>query len=174
MRDGKKHVDKDGRVAVEEGVYNGEFCRSIAKAAGVSPPTVTREIRRNRTTRERPRRDGAKLAVRCARYRSCEHVGRACTGCGTSYVRCKGCETRSCIDSCPDFELKTCPVTEAWTYVCPKPCPKSSHCTFPRVRYRAEEAQSSYEGGLVSSRAGVDLADERRASRLGRMRSHAS
>lgn len=160
MRGGKrKHMDKDNRVAIEEGVYNGGTCRSIARAAGVSPSTVTREIRNNRTIMERPRRDGAKLAVRCARYRSCEHVGKACAGCRTHCVRCKDCRTRSCIDRCPDFELKMCPATEAWPYVCPKPCPKSSRCTFPRVRYRAEEAQSSYEGRLVASRAGVDLTD---------------
>ena len=165
MRDGKrKHMDKDSRVAIEEGLYNGDSCRAIARAAGVSPSTVTREVRGNRTVRERPRRDGAKLAVRCVRYRSCERVGRACEGCGTSYVRCRDCRTRSCIDSCPDFELRMCPVTEAWPYVCPRPCPKSSHCTFPRVRYRAEEAQSSYEGRLASSRSGVDLTGEQLAA----------
>ena len=165
MRDGKrKHMDKDSRVAIEEGVYNGESCRSIARAAGVSPSTVTREIRNNRTVVERPRRDGAKLAVRCVMYRSCERVGKACEGCKTSYVRCRNCRTHSCIDSCPDFELRMCPATESWPYVCPRPCPKSSRCTFPRVRYRAEEAQSSYEGRLASSREGVDLTEEQLAA----------
>lgn len=164
MRDGKrKHMDKDSRVVIEEGVYGGESCRSIAKAAGVSPSTVTREVRNNRTIKERPRRGGAKLAVRCVRYRACAHVGKACAGCRTSYIRCKDCRTHSCIDSCPDFELKMCPATEAWPYVCPRRCPKSPHCSFPRVRYRAEEAQASYEGRLTSSREGIDLTDEQLA-----------
>ena len=164
MRDGKRtHMDKDNRVAIEEGVYNGDSCRSIARSAGVSPSTVTREVRANRTVRERPRRDGAKLAVRCAKYRSCEHVGKACEGCRTSYVRCRDCRTRSCIDSCPDFELRMCPTTEAWPYVCPRPCPKSGHCTYPKVRYRAEEAQESYKRRLAASREGADLTDDQLA-----------
>ena len=161
MRDGKgKHMDKDSRVAIEEGLYNGDSCRSIARAAGVSPSTVTREVRANRTVVERPRKSGARLAVRCARYRECEAVGAACAGCKTSYVRCKSCRTHSCIDTCPDFELAMCPLTGAWPHVCPKPCAKSSRCGYPRVRYRAEEAQASYEGRLSSSRSGIDLTEE--------------
>ena len=165
MRDGKrKHMDKDSRVAIEEGICNGDSCRKIAESAGVSPSTVTREIRNNRTVVERPKRDGAKLSVRCARYRTCEHVGKACEGCKTSYVRCRDCRTHSCIDSCPDFVLRMCPTTERWPYVCPRPCPKSSHCTFPRVRYRAEEAHLSYRARLTSSREGVDLTGEQLAA----------
>ena len=160
MRGGKrKHMDKDSRVAIEEGIRNGDSCREIARVVGVSPSTVTREVRVNRTVTERPRRDGAKLSVRCARYRECARVGVACEGCTTGYVRCRDCRTRSCIDSCPDFELRMCPATEAWPHVCQSPCPKRSHCTFPRVRYRAEEAQASYEARLSSSRSGVDLTE---------------
>ena len=165
MRDGKrKHMDKHSRVAIEEGIYNGDSCRMIAESAGVSPSTVTREVRANRTVTERPRRSGAKLSVRCVRYRECDLVGKACEGCKTSYVRCRDCRTRSCIDTCQHFELRMCPTTEAWPYVCPRPCPRSSHCTLPRVRYRAEEAQLSYEGRLASSREGVDLTGEQLAA----------
>ena len=160
MRDGKrKHMDKDSRVAIEEGIGNGDSCRTIANAAGVSPSTVTREVRANRTVTERPRRDGAKLSVRCARYRECGHVGRACKGCKSAYVRCKNCRTHSCIDTCPDFVLKMCPITQAWPYVCPKPCPKSRSCGYPKVRYRAEEAQAAHGARLSSSRSGLDLTD---------------
>lgn len=165
MRDGnRKHMDKDSRVAIEEGIYNGDSCRRIAESAGVSPSTVTREVRANRTVTERPRREGAKLSVRCERYRECDRVGRACAGCRTAYVRCRDCRTHSCIDTCPDFGLRMCPTTEAWPYVCPRPCPKSSHCTFPRVRYRAEEAHRSYEARLTSSREGADLTAEELAA----------
>lgn len=153
-------MDKDSRVAIEEGIYNGDSCRQIARSAGVSPSTVTREVRANRTVVERPRKSGARLAVRCARYRECEAVGTACAGCKTSYVRCKSCRTHSCIDTCPDFELAMCPLTKAWPHVCPRPCAKSSRCSYPRVRYRAEEAQDAYEARLVASRVGIDLTEE--------------
>lgn len=83
MRDGKRrHMYKDSRVVIEERVYSGESCKSIAKAAGVSPSTVTREIRNNRTTKERLRRGRAKLAARCARYRHASMSAKRAWGAG--------------------------------------------------------------------------------------------
>ena len=154
-------MDKDSRVAIEEGIANGDSCRSIASAIGVSPSTVSREVRANRTVIERKRRPGANLAVRCARYRECSRVGDACERpCGSRWVACKGCRTASCIDSCPDFVLAMCPLTESWPHACPKGCPKRPHCTWPKVRYRAEEAQAAYESRLRDSRSGIDLTEE--------------
>lgn len=41
MRDGKrKHMDKDSRAAIEEGIGRGDSARKIAKEASVSPSTV--------------------------------------------------------------------------------------------------------------------------------------
>lgn len=166
MRDGKrKHMDKDSRVAIEEGIANGDSCRSIASAIGVSPSTVSREVRANRTVTERRRTPGANLAVRCAGYRDCVRTGDACQpACGSAWVRCRGCRTRSCIDSCPDFALAMCPQTESWPHVCPRGCPRRSHCAWPKVRYRAEEAQAAYESRLRDSRSGVDLTEEELAA----------
>ena len=161
MRDSKgKHMDKDNRVTIEEGIRNGDSCREIARSVGVSPSTVSREVRANRTVVERRRAPGAKLSVRCALYRGCERVGSACPGCGSAWVECRHCRTRSCIDSCPDFELAMCPETGSWPHVCPPSCRKRPHCTWPRVRYRAEEAQAAYEGRLRDSRSGIDLTEE--------------
>ena len=161
MRDSKgKHMDKDNRVTIEEGIRNGDSCREIARSVGVSPSTVSREVKANRTVVERRRTPGAKLSVRCALYRGCERVGSACPGCGSAWVECRHCRTRSCIDSCPDFELAMCPETGSWPHVCPPSCRKRPHCTWPRVRYRAEEAQAAYEGRLRDSRSGIDLTEE--------------
>lgn len=153
-------MGKDSRVQIEEGIRRGDSARSIAAAVGVSPSTVVREVRTNRTLTERKRRPGANLAVRCARYRECDAVGTACEGCATAYVRCKACRTRSCIDSCPRFELNTCPETRSWPYVCPRGCPRRSHCGYPTCRYRAEEAQAAHDARLRSSRSGVDATEE--------------
>lgn len=161
MRDGKgKHMDKDGRAVIERGLASGRSAHEIALEAGVSPSTVTREVRNNRTVTERRRAPGANLAVRCAHYRDCDAVGTACPGCGSAWVRCRACRTRSCIDSCPRFELRMCHRTEGWPYVCPDGCAKRAHCGFPRCRYRAEEAQEAHDLRLRSSRAGVDATPE--------------
>lgn len=160
MREGKKHMGKNSRVSIEEGVRAGKSCRSIALSLNVSPSTVSREVRNNRTVVEPPRRDGAKMGVRCARYRECQVVGGACGECKSLYVRCKDCRTRSCIDSCPGFVPRMCEKTERWPFVCPGGCPKRRRCNLPKCRYRAEEAQAARDSRLVSSRRGVDATEE--------------
>lgn len=133
MREGKKHMGKNSRVSIEEGVRAGKSCRSIALSLNVSPSTVSREVRNNRTVVEPPRRDGAKMGVRCARYRECQVVGGACGECRSLYVRCRECRTRSCIDSCPGFVPRMCEKTERWPFVCPGDCPKRRRCNLPNV-----------------------------------------
>lgn len=161
MRDSKgKHIDEDIREAIQEGIGRGDSARSIAKSTGVSPSTVTREVRANRTVRVPSRRDGAKLAVRCARYRECEAAGTACEGCAHRYTPCRSCRSRSCIDSCPDFELRMCPTTESWPYVCPAGCPRRSWCSLPKCRYVASEAQAAHDARLAASRSGIDASAE--------------
>lgn len=160
MREGKKHMDKNSRVLIEEGVYDGKSCRSIASSLAVAPSTVSRELRNNRTVVVPPKRPGAKLAVRCVNYRDCQIIGGACGDCRSQYVHCKDCRARSCIDTCPRFELRMCETTERWPYVCPKDCPKRSRCTRPKCRYRAEEAHAAHASRLVSSRQGVDATEE--------------
>ena len=160
MREGKKHIDKNSRVSIEEGVYNGNSCREIAAAIGVSPSTVSRELRNNRTVVDPPKRPDARLGIRCSNYLGCDIVGGACADCKSSYVRCKDCRTRSCIDSCPRFELKLCEKVAQWPFVCPKGCPKKSRCAYPKCRYRAEEAQKAHEERLVGSRQGIDATEE--------------
>lgn len=162
MRDSRgKHIDEDIREAIQEGIGRGDSARSIAKSTGVSPSTVTREVRANRTVRVPARRDGAKLAVRCAGYRDCDRVGAACEGCTHRYTLCRNCRSRSCIDECPDFALRMCPTTESWPYVCPEGCPKRSRCNLPKCRYVAREAQDAHDRRLSASRSGIDATPER-------------
>jgi IS30 family transposase len=50
MRDDgvRKHMDKDTRIIIGEGLERGDSARKIAREAGLSPSTVTREVKRNR------------------------------------------------------------------------------------------------------------------------------
>ena len=161
MKDAKgKHMDKDSRVAIEEGIARGDSAREIARAVGVSPSTVTREVRANRTVSEPGRRPGANLAVRCDLYRDCERAGTACPGCASA-TPCRSCRTRSCIDSCPDFEPRMCEKVRRWPYVCPPKCPKRPSCRLPKCRYRAEEAEAAHRERLSASRSGADVGPDR-------------
>lgn len=158
-----KHMSRENREVIESGLKAGDSARRIAARIDVSPSTVVREVRRNRTVREPSRNPKARLSVRCARYRDCERVGEACEGCATGVTRCKDCRTHSCIETCPSFELRMCPTTEAWPYVCPEPCPKRRSCTFPKCTYRADLADGSYRARLASSREGIGLTEEQLA-----------
>lgn len=159
-RCGRKHMGKDSRIAIEEGIARGASARRIAREAGVSPSTVTREVRANRTVAERGGRRGANLSVRCVHRKECTRSGTACPTCTGLLVLCRDCRTRSCIDRCPGYERKMCPKTEVWPYVCPPSCSKRAYCGFPTCRYRAEEAQAAYEERLRSSRSGIDADGE--------------
>lgn len=158
MRDGRrKHMDKDSRVIIEEGIGRGDSARKVAREAGTSPSTVTREVKASRTLKEKRRAPGANLSVRCARGKECTRVGSACDGCSSRAVRCRDCRTRSCIEHRPDLEPPMCPVTERWPYVRPEGCRKRQTCSYPKSRCRAEEAQAAHEGRPVSSRRGIGL-----------------
>lgn len=159
-----KHLCKEQREVIEDGIRAGDSARSIARRIGVSPSTVTREVKANRTVTEARRRPGARLSVRCARYRECCASGSACAGCSTALTICKHCRTRSCIDSCPDFELKMCPTAEAWPYVCPPDCRKRGSCSYPKCRYDAADANAAYRARLVAAREGVGITEEELAA----------
>ncbi len=65
----RSHMDKGSRTIIEEGLERGDSARRIAREAGPSPSTVTREAMRNRTVTERKRMPGANLSVRRAQGR---------------------------------------------------------------------------------------------------------
>ncbi|MFD0704076.1 hypothetical protein DMP06_01595 [Slackia equolifaciens] len=155
-----KHLGIESREAIERGIAAGDSARRIAKAIGVAPSTVTREVLANRTVREVKARKGANLAVRCARYRDCHASGTACGKCSTRLAPCKACRTRSCIESCPDFERKMCPKTVSWPYVCPEGCPRRAYCGYPKCSYSAGAAEAAYRRRLSESRSGIACTEE--------------
>ena len=156
----RRQLTIDQREVVARGLHESWSARRIASSIGVSPSTVTREVRANRTVRQRDRRRSVSLAARCAGYRDCGRAGGACPGCASTAVRCKHCRTRSCIDSCPDFELKMCPETERWPYVCPPACPRRPRCAYPKCSYDAPSAEAARRRRLSESRSGISLSGD--------------
>lgn len=103
---GRRRMDRDGRLIVEEGIAGGKSARKMAKEAGVSPSAVIREARSNRTVSERGSRQGANLSVRCVHRKDCTMSGTACPVCTGLLVLCRGCRTRSCIGHCREYERR--------------------------------------------------------------------
>jgi|LSQX01.3.fsa_nt_gb IS30 family transposase len=155
-----KHLTKSNREVIEDGVYAGDSSRSIARKLDVSASTITREVKANRTIKEKKSQKDTKLSIRCLHYRDCQESGSACAKCSTSLTTCKSCRTRSCIESCKDYERRMCPQTESWPYVCPKECRKRPQCSFAKCAYRAYDAHNNYLLRLSASREGIGITQE--------------
>lgn len=155
------HLTKDNREVIENGIIAEESATKIAKRISCPTSTVTREVKRNRSITERKTKVLQKTpSLRCAKRRDCECIGSACGTCQTAFTNCKDCKTRDCTKKCPDFKLTMCPTTEKWPYVCPEKCAKRGQCSYPRVRYRAQEADDSYRVRLADSRSGIAVSAE--------------
>ena len=150
-----KHMSKENREVIESGVRARDSARSIARRIDVSPSTVTREVKANRTVKEKKLSAKENASLRCAKHGSCQASGTACPKCSTALTSCKDCKTRRCVLTCPDYEPKACPTTQAWPYVCPEGCPKRGWCGLPKCSYDAGEAHASYRETLSSSRSGL-------------------
>lgn len=160
MPEGKgKHLDEADRGVIEDGLKAKLSARKISKRIHVAPSTVTREIKANRI-RKIPNRKNVTFAARCTHYRECEQSGSACKKCTTKLTTCKACKTRRCIDTCTQFELRVCPKTEKWPYVCLPGCPTRGQCGYPKYSYTARAAHTNYLAKLTSSRAGIDVSPE--------------
>lgn len=155
-----RHLTKENREVIEEGIRNRDSARTIAKRIDVSPSTVTREVKAHRTVRERKMSRSENASARCAKSQSCKASGTACKRCSTALTTCKRCKTRPCILTCPDYELKMCPIVQKWPYVCPEGCPKRGWCTYPKCSYDAGDAYATYRQTLSASRSGVCLSQE--------------
>ena len=155
-----KHLTLENREVIEQGIRDGDSATKIGKRIGVCASTVTREARNHRSVRVPKRKPGARPSLRCAKHDACQRGGTACPGCSSRLTSCKDCRTRDCTAACPDFELRMCPRTERWPYVCPpEGCPKRSWCGFPKCSYRAPEAQAAYGSALSSSRSGACVSE---------------
>lgn len=152
-----KHLTKENREVIEEGIRNRDSARTIAKRIDVSPSTVTREAKAHRTVKERKLSKSESASARCARRQERQASGTACKKCPAKLTACKRCKTRPCILACPDYEPKMCAITQKWPYVCLEGCPKRGWCAYPKCSYDAGDAHAAYRETLSASRSGICL-----------------
>jgi transposase, IS30 family len=155
-----KHLTKENREVIEFGIKNKDSARTIAKRIDVSPSTIVREVKQNRTMRTKKVAKGMPVSTRCKHYSECSSTGSVCEKCLSAFTLCKKCKTRNCIDVCSDFERKMCPTTQKWPYVCPDGCHKRTHCGYPKFSYNAHDANESYKVRLSDSRKGICLSND--------------
>lgn len=173
-RDFGKHLDLDDRFAIEEGICQGLGASEIGRRIGVSPSTVTREVKANRTSRPcRSRR--VKPARKCGLYDSCRRERDVCGEClqegrpGSRRRSCRMCDLAVCCDSCPDFVPRECALLGGWPYVCRCASAERARCDLPKWRYSARRADEAAAERRSSSRAGVSLGEGELAALLARV-----
>lgn len=155
------HLDYDDRCAIEEGIAEGKSASRIAARIGVSPSTVTREVKANRIAREKKSKK-VRPARKCGRYEDCRRKRDACPQCAQEGRRsaCRLCQLAVCCDTCPDFEPRECHLLERWPYVCACKSGERARCDLPKYRYDAKAAQARSDERRSSSRAGISITQE--------------
>ncbi|NTU88557.1 MAG: IS30 family transposase [Actinobacteria bacterium] len=148
-----KHLDRDDRESIQDGIKEGLSFREVARRLDVSPSTISHEVKENRTFRK-SKIAGTMSSTRCANYRECE-LSDLCHTCKSQGHSCKRCKTRYCFDLCSDFEQYRCHKLEKAPFVCDV-CKTRARCSFDHALYRASSAQSLYEQRLRESRTGID------------------
>lgn len=147
------HLDLDDRFTIQESLTEGESFREIARILGISPSTVSHEVKTNRVFHRSSATFGLS-PTRCAHYKECK-VTSLCYECKSHAAACKRCKVKPCFDLCHNFERYVCPKLDRAPFVC-TPCSKKHGCSFDKATYKASKAQAMYEKRLRESRLGID------------------
>lgn len=150
-----KQLTFDDRCEIEEMLKAGSSFRKIAEALGVSPTTVSNEVKLNRTL-SKPKGGPQKAQSRCANYRDCRVVG-LCHACSSRASCCKRCPKKRCYDLCDKFDLYKCDRRDKAPFICSR-CAQRAYCTKEKARYAASKAQSVHDERLSAAHAGVACA----------------
>ena len=149
-----KHLTLSDRVYIEQALLRGENFRTIAKALGKDPSTISLEIRKFVEW------DDGRLALRpgndCIRNGSCDKMKMCHRACSS---KCRSCQFDHCSHVCPHYEPFLCDELESPPYVC-NGCKVMSSCHASQIYYRAEEAHKRYRTLLSESRAGINMTPE--------------
>lgn len=99
-----KQLTFDDCCEIEEMLKAVESFRAIAHKLGVSPTTVSNEVKSNRTlftTKKTP----TAAQARCSGYAGCRIVS-LCAACKSGASSCKRCKLKRCYDICKELDKR--------------------------------------------------------------------
>lgn len=145
------HLTLETRRDIENGVIEGRSLAWMAERLDVDATSISRELRRNRTSQGRNpnsllRNDCAHRKT-CGRRRICDpDCRRKCSSCA-----------KACRDGgCADYERQWCRRTHRAPWVC-NGCERRPTCPLEHFTYSAKVAQAKAEERLCESRRGLDM-----------------
>ena len=152
----QKHLTFDQRLSVETLLKERKNFRQIAAILDKDPATISKEIRKHRTSR----RTGSAYHNynACSERFRCEkkHICRVCNS-SRKYKKCSSCAM--CNTFCKDFHKDECPKSERPPYVC-NGCGQKQNCTLEKYFYVAKTAYTGYNKTLSESRTGIPITEE--------------
>lgn len=151
-----KHLTLSQRITIEKGLLDGKSFASIARETGKDPSTISKEIRRHATVKERDNMDFAPIP--CANRKSCELRYLCSDNCGSLCKMCRKPGTK-CNQVCYRYEPMQCEKLQRPPYVC-NGCSKRINCLMERRIYSSKYADDCYRELLVSCREGINQTPE--------------
>lgn len=137
-----KHMTKDDRDIIEEGLKNNKSFKQIGQELGKDCTTISKEVRNNYYVKDTNSRGNHFFD--CVYRHECPYKEK----------------NRMCyVESCKYYKQETCKKLDKPPYVC-NGCDNKLHCNFIKHIYSANKAQVSYEERLVDSRVGISYTNE--------------
>ena len=156
IRTAYKQMTLDQRIRLQQKLETGSSFAEIARALGVAPATVSREIRRHivfeRRAKPNVNYNNCKNRFGCQRTQICEPCNSP-----KKYKLCRRCSF--CNQACSQYEPDHCFRHTRPPYVC-NGCGKIMECSLEQRFYRAEKADSEYRKTLSETRSGLSLSAE--------------
>lgn len=150
------HLSLDDRIYIEAAIERHLTFKEMSVFLEKDPTTISKEIRRHRTEKNR---DVKLTAKYCGFSDSCTKSGL----CGSSFCRpgskCSKCKISNCIMYCEDYVPAVCPLLKKPPYVC-NGCNRVKVCGYDKMYYRAKYADDMYHELLRTSRRGINQTPE--------------
>ena len=153
-----KHLNALDRIAIEDGLRQGENISKIARRINVSWSTVSCEIKKYRTENSHRYKMQVYRNL-CIHRKGCAVTDLCSIGC---LRRCAGCDRISCNKKCKEFEpTKQCDRLKKAPYVC-NDCGLryGTGCGYEYLFYDARLAQEQARWKRTESRRGVSCSPE--------------
>ena len=147
------HLCLEHRQIIKRMIIEGATAKEIGKVLGMSPTSISREVKRNRVVEEPKQISEGSICNDCLNFTICSHK-RIC-GSLLCNQKCKGCKQ---IKECKYYVPYTCNKTDHWPFTC-HGCFKRS-CPLKRYYYDEEKADDIAEHRLKYSRSGADITNE--------------
>lgn len=151
-----QHLTWEDRQEIQLGLKNHLSFAAMADVIGCSPDTISKEIRKHRYHKERPKVSGNYNKPNDCKYRDSCKQRNLCNKKRGNHCRiqCKKCY--KCMNLCDRYKPEICPIKTKAPYVC-NGCSKSSVCMFDKYVYNANCAHREYLEMLKKSRQGIDM-----------------